>query len=290
MWGISSRRLRIWAKRVFGDSLSHSGICQLKSLIRDRVNSYREQAISDAIRYLVVDGLWGRYRGGGQGVVLVAIGVTVNGKAQLLDWIACKGEHKHEWLRLFRRLQRRGLQDVELVVSDGIAGLDDCLRWVWGEGVKRQLCLWHFQRDLVHHLRDKSHPSRRRFIRDYWEVFAALDQREAFARLMTFCHRWEEKESQAIGVMRKKQQYLLAHYCVPDSYRHRLRTTNLAENFFSHMQNFLRRFPGWIDEEHISYILGVFIISTNVFHNNWNHRYARKMPSCILDLNFNRIT
>jgi len=52
LWGISSRRLRIWAKRVFGDSLSHSGICQLKSLIRDRVNSARASSKSNAPNFL----------------------------------------------------------------------------------------------------------------------------------------------------------------------------------------------------------------------------------------------
>ena len=289
LWGLSSRRLRLWAKRVFGDVLSHSSLCKLKELIRERVNGYRQEAISEEIRVIVIDGVWGHYRKRGRGVVLVALGVTTTGKARLLDWLACESEDKSHWLKLFRRLQERGLKELELLVSDGISGLDDCLRWVWGTKVKHQLCLWHFQADLIRHLQDKSFRHRRHFVRDYWEVFDALDEQEARERLANFYQHWESEEVKAISLMKQKEASLLHFYAYPASYRHRLRTTNLAESFFSHLQNFLKRFPGWIDEEHISYILGVFMIGTRVFQENFKHIHAQKMPSSILGINFNKI-
>ena len=289
LWGLSSRRLRLWARRVFGDVLSHSSLCRLKHLIRDRVNSYRNEAISDDIRAIVVDGLWGHYRRGGRGVVLVALGVTTTGKVRLLDWLACEREDKSSYLKLFRRLEERGLKSLELLVSDGISGLDDCLRWVWGSHVRHQLCLWHFQVDLVRHLQDKSFVNRSVFESDYWKVFDAIDENDAMCRLREFYHRWELKVVRAISLMKQREARLLHFYSYPAVCRRVLRTTNIAESFFSNLQRFLKRFPGWIDEEHISYILGVHIIGTEVFRVNFNNIHAQKIPSSIIGINFNRI-
>jgi len=45
----------------------------------------------------------------------------------------------------------------------------------------------------------------------------------------------------------------------PEEWRHRVRTTNLGENFFRHFRRFLSRFPGWVDEGHAERIWDIFI-------------------------------
>jgi len=289
LWGLSSRRMRVWARRVFGDTISHGSICKLKDRLRLSVEKMRTESIDDETKILVVDGLWGKYRGRGKGVVLIALGVDGAGKVKLLDWLGCDSESKSNWCRLFRRLQKRGLRDVELVVSDGVAGLLDAFSLVWKKSPQHQYCLWHLGNDMTRALGDRSWHNKRHFLRDYWEIFDGLTRAEAQERLVSFYRKWGQKEAHAVAKVLQKQNRIFNYYQYPQFWRHRLRTTNLAEGFFSHLRTFLRRFPGWVDEEHINFILGVYLLGMRVFHNNRENITSQKIPDAILNVNFNRI-
>ncbi|HDN59763.1 MAG: hypothetical protein H0Z30_01620 [Candidatus Marinimicrobia bacterium] len=47
------------------------------------------------------------------------------------------------------------------------------------------------------------------------------------------------------------EENLFYQYDFPFEYRHRLRTVNMAEGSFRHLREFLRRYPGWIDEKQV---------------------------------------
>ncbi len=87
----------------------------------------------------------------------------------------------------------------------------------------------------------------------------------------------------------RKRQKLLAFLGYPQSWRHRIRTVNLAEGFFSRLQRLLTRYPGWVNEEHIIGIVGLFIAGSQVFHHNQFNFYQPRISENILSLNFNRI-
>lgn len=288
LWGMSSRRLRLWSKRVFGEGLSHNSICHLRGRIREQVNRMREDRIGADIKVLVVDGISVRYRRRGRGVVLVALGVDIYGQAILLDWMGCEVESGANWRLLFRRLRFRGLESVDLIVSDGAPGISEAFRQVWKDPTPlHQPCLWHISRDLSKMLNDNF--SRRHFLRDYWEVFDGLDLDEAQMRLVEFYQKWETKEPAAIHKLMEYGEAIFLYYDYPESWRHRLRTTNLAEGFFSHLRTFLRRFPGWIDEDHIVQIIGIFLIGMRVFRNNSKNYHAQRLPDSLFNPNFNRM-
>ena len=289
LWGISSRRLRIWSRRIFGDVLSHSSICKIKDKVRGLVRDMRESVIGDDIRVLVIDGIFGRYRKRGRGVVLVALGIDVNGGCNLLDWLGCDSENTLNWSMLFRRLIYRGLKKPELIVSDGGTGITEAISRVWKTPPRHQICLWHLQNDMIKNLKRKDLFHKRHIIRDYWEIFDGLNETEARERLRKFYNKWEKLEEKALKVLKRNEPKIFLFYKYPISFRHRLKTTNLAEGFFRHLRTFLRRFPGWINENHINLLLGIYLLGINTFKHNLNNIYSSEMPKSILNINFNRI-
>ncbi|MDI3525324.1 hypothetical protein QBE54_05180 [Thermatribacter velox] len=60
---------------------------------------------------------------------------------------------------------------------------------------------------------------------------------------------------------RKERKKLFAYLSLPYSWKQRVRTTNLGENFFKHLRTFLRRFPGLNDEEHMDYVMTTYLLS-----------------------------
>ena len=286
LWGLSSRRLSLLMKRLFKDSLSASSICKLKETVREKIESYRSRAINADIVGLVVDGVWIKFRNGGRGVILAALGITTQGQVVFLDWQVSESESISSWLRLFRSLLSRGMKIPDVIISDDTAGIKQAITYAFGSEVKHQLCLWHVSQDMKRHLENRQSWNVRYFMRDYWEVFDALSKKELEKRLEQFVERWREKEPEAIKIFLSKQQNIIVYYGYDVKWRQRMRTTNLAEGFFKHLRTFIRRYPGWIDERQIDLTFGLYLLGMNAFKHNKNHRES---PISISNANFNRI-
>ncbi len=286
LWGMSSRRLSLLMKRLFKDSLSATSICKLKRTVRERIERYRSQSIHTDIVALVVDGVWVKYRSSGKGVILAALGITAQGQVIFLDWQVSDSESTSAWLRLFRTLCSRGMKTPEAIVNDDAPAIKQAISYVFGAEVKHQLCLWHVAQDLKRHLENRQYWNVRYFMRDYWEVFEALSKKELEKRLEQFVQTWEEKEPEATKLFLSKQQNLIVYYDYDVKWRHRIRTTNLAEGFFKHLRTFIRRYPGWTDAAHVDLTFGLHLLGMNAYRHNKNHR---ETPISITNVNFNRI-
>lgn len=290
LWGMSSRRVSVLSKKLYRCGLTASSICRLKRLVLERVSAWRERPIGADIQIVVADGIYGRYRGRGTGVCLLAMGVDSGGKVHMLDWQACESESAANWRRLFRRLKQRGLKQVRLVVTDHGSAVPEAILNVWGQHCQQQLCLWHFSRELDRMLRCLNSQNQERFYRDYWKIFDSPDIQQAHKRWHNMNSCWAKKAPQAMEHLQAHWPKLIAFYAYPPLWRQRIRTTNLAEGFFAQLQKLLIRFPGWIDEKHITQIVGLFILGTKLYHHNRDTFYHHGIPENILTINFNRIT
>jgi len=79
--------------------------------------------------------------------VYVAIGVTVNGERDILRlWAGDGGEGAKFWLSVLTEIKNRGVQDVCIVVCDGLKGLPDAVTATW-ELAAAQACIIHLVRN-----------------------------------------------------------------------------------------------------------------------------------------------
>jgi transposase-like protein len=97
--------------------------------------------------YLFLDARYDRVRKSGQLVdcaVLVAIGVTLDGKRRVLDVSVCLFEAEVHWRAFLDSLIRRGLKEVKLIVSNDDSGLKAARRAML-PSVPWQRCQFHLQ-------------------------------------------------------------------------------------------------------------------------------------------------
>jgi len=235
---------------------------------------------------VVVDGVWIKYRNRGKGVILIALGITDTGQVIFLDWQVSESENCSSWLSLFRALISRGMKTPEVIVSDDTSSIEKAIHFAFGEGVKHQLCLWHVSQDMKRHLRNRQYWNIRHFMRDFWQVFDTLSKEELERRAIQFIKFWQEKEADAIKVFLSKKKKLIIYFDYDIKWRHRLRTTNLAEGFFKHLKTFIRRYPGWVDEAQIDITLGLYLLGMNAYRHNKNNL---ENPVSIKNVNFNRL-
>ncbi|MDQ0605184.1 transposase-like protein [Streptomyces canus] len=79
--------------------------------------------------------------------IYVVMAVTVDGTRDILGiWAGDGGEGAKYWLHVFTELKNRGLDDVLMLVCDGLKGLPDAVETVWPRTIV-QTCVVHLLRN-----------------------------------------------------------------------------------------------------------------------------------------------
>ncbi len=255
--GISQRRMGDWLNRANGQRISAATVGRIVEGIGGGL-SVRRWLPLDGTEYaaLATDAIWGTYRGNGDAALAIGIGVRWDGTFEVLDWEAGASESAELYEALFTRLWERGLKELELIVGDAAASIESAKEMVYPSSFL-QLCLWHWGRTLRRHV---GPDMRRRFSRDFWEVYNGLDIAEVEHRARLFCRRWQRRDPQIVERFRERYTETLGYLRFPAEWRHRVRTVNLAEGFFRNLRRYFNRFPGFQDPEHLSRVIGLYLL------------------------------
>ena len=132
--------------------VSHTTATRIMNRIRDLVNYYRSQPLSDEYEYLYLDGIWTQVKELNikNRPILIALGVKADGTKHILTFKMGKGESEGEWLGLLNDLYRRGLKgfNLSLIISDNCCGLRSAINYVYPYAAL-QLCTVHKLRNTL---------------------------------------------------------------------------------------------------------------------------------------------
>ena len=150
--GVSVRRVEDITEALWGSRVSPSTISDLNQKIFERVEEWRNRPLEPKSPYIFVDGIWLKRSWGGevQNVsVLVAIGVSTSGFREILGVAEGSREDAESWRQFLRYLRGRGLEQIDLVVSDKSLGFLEALGEFYPDA-KWQRCVVHFYRNVLH--------------------------------------------------------------------------------------------------------------------------------------------
>lgn len=269
--GLSQRKVVGWVRRFLGGTLSPATIGAVLEQAQQQVEQRRSAEIAPRrYRAIVVDGIYLRYRRsvsqpGRKGVLLVAVGVREGGAFEVLDWRAAAAETSQDYEELLTRLWKRGLETVELIVSDGLTAIVSAAQTVY-PGARHQRCLAHWFRNLEALTPRLPWWQRRKFRREFWWIWDAENQAQARDWARRFCARWRGSAPEMVEKFQFELEEVLAFFAFPAHWRHRLRTTNLGEGWFKHLRRYLSRFPGCRNAEHSEQVLGCFLLAAESMH------------------------
>ena len=264
--GVSTRKVSKITEELCGARFSKSTVSKLCIELDARLRSWRSRSLS-AKRYpfLIVDALVidvrrdEAVRASG---CLIAYGINEDGFREPLDVLLADSENETSWVELFSALKQRGLNGVELVVSDNHGGLVNALKQQF-QGAQWQRCQVHFMRNILglsaRHLR-KELASRLRL------VFMAEDKATA-RKLATDIHQeYGEKAPKSMDCLDRGLEDAIAILQLPTLYQRRLRTSNLAERVNEEIrrrQRVIRIFP---NEAAAERLIGAWLAD---LHEKW---------------------
>lgn len=135
--GLSTRKVGRAVAGALGEKVSAGTVSNIAKQLDEAVAVYHRRPLKQRYQFLLFDGVVLKSRTGAgsrKRVVLVALGITLEWKKEVIDFKLADGESQGAWESFLNNLYRRGLTGagVELIVVDGDKGLLAGLDLVYG--------------------------------------------------------------------------------------------------------------------------------------------------------------
>ena len=146
--GLTSGEISAHFAEIYDTSLSKETISRITDQIVDVMTDWQNRPLDRVYPVIFIDAVHVKIRDGqvANRPVYVAVGVTVDGERDILGlWVGVGGEGAKYWLQILTEIKNRGVEDVCIVVCDGLKGLPDSINTTWPQAIV-QTCVLHLIR------------------------------------------------------------------------------------------------------------------------------------------------
>ena len=211
--------------------LSANTVSRLKQQWSDEHRAWCQRDLSDR-RYVYwwADGVYSNVRLDDRLCLLVIIGVTEQGRKELIAVEDGHRESEASWRELLTGLRERGLrQGAKLAVGDGALGFWKALNKLYPD-TAHQRCWVHKTANVLNKLPKSVQAKVKAALHEIWMAETREAAHRAFGRTLK---RFAGKYPQAMDCLGKDRDALLAFYDYPAEHWVHIRTTNPIESTFA---------------------------------------------------------
>jgi len=226
--GVSTRKVAAITQELCGLDISSSQVSRAAAALDEELDAWRNRPLGE-MPYLILDARYEKVRCTGSVIscaVLVAIGITPEGKRSVIGVSVSLTEAEVHWRDFLASLQNRGLHGVQLIVSDNHAGIK-AARKARFSGVPWQRCQFHLQQNAMQYVPKIA--LRKAVAADLRAAFDAPDRNEAQRQLDIAVKKYAKSAPKLSAWIETNIPEGLTVFRLPAAHRRRLRTTNMLE-------------------------------------------------------------
>ncbi len=226
--GVSTRKVKAITEELCGHEVSASTISRLNKGLDEELERFAQRKLPEGYPYLILDARYEKVRENGviaSQAVMIAIGVDWEGRRNVLAVELANRESQSSWKDFCLRLKGRGLNGVEVVISDDHAGLRKAIAEVFSEAVW-QRCYVHFLRNALDYLPRKADNDCMTELR--W-IYDRRSIEEARQDLAAWLKKWSSRYPKLCDWVEGNIEETLTFYRLPRQHHKNLKSTNLLE-------------------------------------------------------------
>lgn len=147
--GLTTGEISAHLAEVYGASVSKSTISTITDSVIEGMVEWQNRPLDPVYPVVFIDAINVKVRDGqvANRPIYLAIAVTVDGTRDILGlWAGDGSEGAKHWLHVMTELKNRGVNDVCMLVCDGLKGLPDAVAQTWPRCVV-QTCVVHLLRN-----------------------------------------------------------------------------------------------------------------------------------------------
>jgi putative transposase len=190
--GLTTGEISAHFADVYGATVSRDTISRITDKVLEEMADWRGRPLDRVYPVVFIDAIVVKVRDGQvtNRPVYVAIGVSCNGERDILGlWAGDGGEGAKFWLGVLTEIKNRGVEDVCIVVCDGLKGLPDSITTCWPLATV-QACVIHLLRNTFRFASRKYWDA---MAKDLRPVYTAANEAAALARFQEFDDQWGQR-------------------------------------------------------------------------------------------------
>jgi transposase-like protein len=227
--GMSTSDVCSQVQDIYGLTISEMTVSNITERIIESAKEWQQRALESVYYTVWMDGIVLKIREDGKVInkcVYIVIGLTSEGKKEVLGFWIEKTESASFWMTVLTDLKARGVEDILIACTDNLKGFTQAIKGVFPNTVT-QLC-------IVHQIRNSCkfvvYKDRKEFCFDLKKIYTAVNRQIALEELQKFKQKWQGKYKYAITSWEENWENLTNYFEFPLELRKIIYTTNTIEN------------------------------------------------------------
>lgn len=268
--GVTTREIADLIEKMYGGYYSPAMVSNISKEMIPKVEAYHQRHLSDKFFCVYLDATYiplkrVTYE---REAVYIAIGIKPNGHKEVIDYCIAPTENIEIWSEMLKGFKSRGLEQVELFLSDGVVGMKEAICQSYPKA--------HFQRCLVHVMRNISAKmrvdDRQKALDEFKQIHTQSNKEMAVQVLHEFYQNWEKAYKNVFRDLRQVEPDLLTFYNYPPAIRASIYSTNMIESFNNRLKRKTKPKTEFPTEQSLDTFIGVQAMDYNDRYFNRIHK------------------
>lgn len=264
--GVSTRKVQDVLDVMCGMDISSATVSRIACELDEKLTAFRCRRLDkNEYPYLQIDARYEKVRVNGHIVsqaVLVAVGITADGRREILDWRVGDSESEDTWGQLFKDLKDRRLRGLKLIVSDAHKGIGKAIARHF-QAVPWQRCRVHFKRQLLRKVPQKLY---RELMADVVSVFEPEQRNECMLRGMEMAEKWRCSYPSVSKLLEDGLEDCLTVCSLDAGIRRKMNSTNMLENLMRRIKKRSRVVSIFPNRQSCDRLVGALLLEV---HEGW---------------------
>ena len=268
--GVTTREIADLIEKMYGGYYSPAMVSNISKEMIPKVEAYHQRHLSDKFFCVYLDATYiplkrVTYE---REAVYIAIGIKPNGHKEVIDYCIAPTENIEIWSEMLKGFKSRGLEQVELFLSDVVVGMKEAICQSYPKA--------HFQRCLVHVMRNISAKmrvdDRQKALDEFKQIHTQSNKEMAVQVLHEFYQNWEKAYKNVVRDLRQVEPDLLTFYNYPPAIRASIYSTNMIESFNNRLKRKTKPKTEFPTEQSLDTFIGVQAMDYNDRYFNRIHK------------------
>lgn len=228
--GLSTRDISKHIKEIYQMEISAATLSSITDKVIPAMNEWRQRALEPIYAFVYLDCMHYKVREGNAVItraVYNILGVSLDGKKDLLGMYLSQNEGAKFWLSVLTDLKNRGLQDMLIASIDGLKGFPEAIAAIFPK-TEIQTCVVHQIRSSLRYVAEKD---KKPFMADLKTVYQAMSKDQGYENLVALDQKWGKKYPVPVQSWFNNWENLSTFFKYDAQIRRVIYTTNTVEGF-----------------------------------------------------------
>lgn len=280
--GMSTREIQGHLEDLYGTDVSPDLISRVTDGVMEEARKWQSRPLESLYPIVYLDALFVSVRDGAtvtKKAVYVALGLTLEGRRDVLGLWFQGSEGARFWLHVLTELKNRGVDDILFVCCDGLTGFPQAVEAAFPKAIV-QTCIVHMIRASLKYV---TYQDRRHVVADLKAIYSAETEAVACTALDSFEKRWSKRYPSVPKLWRARWQEVIPFLAFPEEIRKILYTTNAIESLNSQLRRVLRPKGSFPNDDAVFKLLYLALARARL---NWSTPKGWPKARAYLDIMF----